>query len=295
MGRQPVDNSIHSVTISMYKKILVAVNEHINSEITGRCALHFSKSCHAKFYLCFIAEKGAPDECLNRAQEAMLRLFVEAEKLNVPVESLTRTGEAVKEIDAVVRREGIDIVFVATRRQDLERRFYAGTVGRRLSLKLPCSVALMRVVHSGRIHPRKILIPLKARIDHIAERARFAGCLANAFGSMLFVFHAPKPLEKFWHGELHLTPPEWEARMTPDISRFMDSLKQQNIAHEGRLLPGRTARNITIEAFAKRHDLIIMGASERSLWASLRQGNPVEEVLRQTPCDLIILKPRHED
>jgi nucleotide-binding universal stress UspA family protein len=279
----------------MYKKILVAVNEHINSEITGRCALHFSKSCKAKFYLCFIAEKGTPDERLNRAQEAMMRLFVEAEKLNVPVECLTRTGEAVKEIDAVVRREGIDIVFVATRREDLEKRFYSGTVGRRLSLKLPCSVALMRVVHSGRIHPGKILIPLKARIDHIAERARFAGRLACAFGSRVFVFHAPKPLENFWHGELHLTPPEWEAHITPDISRFMDSLKQQNIEHEGRLLPGRTARNITIEAFAKRHDLIIMGASERSLWASLRQGNPVEEVLRQAPCDLIILKPRHED
>lgn len=279
----------------MYKKILVAVNEHINSEVTGRYALHFSKTCSAKFYTCFIAEKGMPEESLNRAQEAMMRLFVEAEKLNVPVERLTRTGEAVKEIDAVVRHEGIELAFVATRREDLEKRFYSGTVGRRLSLKLPCSVALLRVVHSGRIHPRKILVPLKARIDHIRERARFAGLMANAFGSRVFVFHAPRPVEKFWRGEVHLTPPEWEERISPDISRFMDYLKQQNIEHEGRLLPGRTARNITIEAFAKRHDLIIMGASERSLWASLLQGNPVEEVLREAPCDLIILKPRHED
>jgi nucleotide-binding universal stress UspA family protein len=278
----------------MYKKVLVAINEHINSELTGRCALHFSKSCQAGFYLCFIAEKGTPDERLTRAQEAMTRLFIEAEKLNVPVESLTRTGEAVKEIDAVVRGEGIDIVFVATRREDLERRFYSGTVGRRLSLKLPCSVALMRVVHSGRILPRKILIPVKARIDHISERACFAGYLAGAFGSRVFVLHTTKPLEKFLHGEMHLTPSEWDSRITPDISRFMDCLQQHDIAHEGKLLPGRTARNITIEAFAKRHDLIIMGASERSLWTSLRQGNPVEEVLRQAPCDLIILKPRHE-
>ena len=105
----------------MYKKILVAVNEHINSEVTGRYALHFCKSCGAKFYTCFIAEKGAPAESLNRAQEAMKRLLLEAEKLEVPVESLTRTGEAVQEIDAVVRREGIDIVFAATRREDLDQ------------------------------------------------------------------------------------------------------------------------------------------------------------------------------
>ncbi len=279
----------------MYKKILVAVNEHINSEVTGRCALHLSKSCRAKFYTCFIAEKGAPEESLNRAQEAMMRLFVEAEKLKVCVESITRTGDAVKEIDALVRHEGIDIVFAATRREDLGRRFYPGTVARRLSLKVPCSVALMRVVYSGRVHPRKILVPLKATIDHLAERARFAGFLAKAFNSKVFVFHTPKPIEKFWRGEVHLTPPEWEARISPDISRFMDTLKQLNIEFEGRLLPGRTARNITIEAFAKRHDLIIMGASERSLWASLLQGNPVEEVLKEAPCDLILLKPRHED
>jgi nucleotide-binding universal stress UspA family protein len=279
----------------LYKKILVAINEHINSEVTGRYALHFSKICGARFYTCFIAEKGVPEESLKRAQEAMMRLFVEAKKLNVPVESLTRTGEAVKEIDAVVRHEGIELAFIATRREDLEKRFYSGTVGRRLSLKLPCSVALLRVVHSGRIQPRKILVPLKARIDHVRERARFAGLMANAFTSRVFVFHAPKPVEKFWRGEIHLTPPEWEERTSPDISRFMEYLKQQDIEHEGRLLPGRTARNITIEAFAKRHDLIIMGASERSLWVALLQGSPVEEVLREAPCDLIILKPRHED
>jgi len=38
-----------------------------------------------------------------------------------------------------------------------------------------------------------------------------------------------------------------------------------------------------------------MGASERSLLSSILKGNPVEEVLRETPCDLIILKPRHEN
>jgi nucleotide-binding universal stress UspA family protein len=38
--------------------------------------------------------------------------------------------------------------------------------------------------------------------------------------------------------------------------------------------------------------MVIMGASERSLLSSLIQGSPVERVLRETTCDLIILKPR---
>jgi nucleotide-binding universal stress UspA family protein len=67
------------------------------------------------------------------------------------------------------------------------------------------------------------------------------------------------------------------------------------VPHEKRLIPGKTGRNITTEATAKRFDLVIMGASERSLLSSIFTGNPVEVVLRETPCDLIILKPRHEN
>ncbi|MGE5300619.1 MAG: universal stress protein, partial [Acidobacteriota bacterium] len=189
----------------------------------------------------------------------------------------------------------IDIVFAATRREDVERRFYAGTVARSLSLKLPCSVALMRVVHMGKMRPTKILVPIKARISRVRERAWFTAKMAECCNAKVVVFHAIKPITTFFHGEIHLTPYEWEKRLPEGVSGFMEYLRIYEIAHEGRLLPGKTARSITIEAAAKRHDLIIMGASERGLLTSLIKGNPVEEVLRETPCDLIILKPRHED
>ena len=279
----------------MYSKILAAVNEHLNSEISARYALKLAKACGAKFYLCFIAEKGLSQSDFNRAEDAIKRLFIEAEKADIQAESITETGEPVKEIEKIVRHEKINIVFASTRREDVEKRFYAGTIARRLSLTLPCSVALVRVVHMGKIHPRKILVPMKARIDHVRERAYFTSKMAECCGSKVFVFHATKPITKFFHGEIHLTPFEWEKRLPDDIAGFMGYLEKYSIEHEGRLLPGKTARSITIEAAARRHDLIIMGASERSLWASLIRGNPVEKVLRETPCDLIILKPSHED
>lgn len=279
----------------MYKRILSAVNEHLNSEITARYAMSLTRACNARLYLAFISQRGMPDAVFNKAEESMKRLFVEAERMNIPVEAITGSGEPVVEIDKIVRHEGIDIAFASTRREDIERRFYAGTVARRLSLHLPCSVAIVRVVHTGRIHPHKILLPLKARIDHIKERAYFIAKIASAFNSKVFVFHVTKPITKFFHGELHLTPAEWEERRTADIENFIRHLKRYEIAHEGRLIPGTPSRSITIEAASKRHDLIIMGASERSLITSILKGNPVEDLLRETPCDLIILKPRHED
>ena len=279
----------------MYKKILAAVNEHLNSEVGARYALNLAKDLQARLFFCFVASKSMTQQNRRAAEEAMKRLFNEAMDLGVQTESIAEMGDPVAEIGKIVRHEKIGLVFAATRREDVERRFYAGTVARSLSLKLPCSVALVRVVHSGRVHPQKILVPLKAKIDHVPERACFATHMARAFGSKVFIFHTPKPLTKFFHGEVHLTPAEWENRAPRDISHFIDYLNKHDVAHERKLLPGSAARNITVEAFAKRHDLIIMGASERNLLTSLLKGNPVEDVLRDTPCDLIILKPRHED
>lgn len=279
----------------MYKKILAAVNEHLNSEISARYALRLAKVCKAKLYICFIAEKELPKASFNRAEEAIKRLFVEAENADIQVESITETGSAVEKITAVVKKENINLVFVSTRREDIQRRFYSGTIARKLSLALPCSVALVRIVNMGRIHPKKILAPLKGKSGHITEISHFAAMLAQAFGSSIHVFHVSKPRTKFFHGELHLTQLELEKNLPGDVLHFIEQLDSSRVEHEKKLLSGSAGRGITIEATANRHDLIIMGASERGLLSSVVKGNPVEQVLRDTPCDLIILKPRHED
>ncbi len=279
----------------MYKKILAAVNEHINSEIAARYAMNLAKVCNAKLYLCFIAKKDMARIDINTAENAVKRLFIMAREMDIKTESITETGNPLKEIEKIVKHEGIDIAFAATRREDIEKRFYAGTFARRLSLKLPCSTALVRVVHIGRLHPYKILVPLKGGVGYIKERAHFIAKMAEAFGSKVFVFHTAKPITKFLHGEIDITPIEWEKRLPENIADFMKHLKRHKIEYEGKLLPGAVARSITIEAASKRHDLIIMGASERSLLSSILKGNPVEAVLRETPCDMIIFKPHHEN
>lgn len=279
----------------MYKKILTAINEHINSEITARYALNLARACNAKLLLCFIAERDLPISVIEKAQDAIKRIFIEADKQGISVECITETGNVVKEIERIVKLEKVSIVFASTRREDVEKRFYAGTVARNLSIRLPCSVALVRIVHMGRIHPKNILVPLKAKIDHIRERAYFIAKLSQAFHSRVSILNVTKPITRFFHGEIHLTPAQWEKRLPKNIKDFMEIFKGYEIAHEGRLTPGIPSRSITIEAAAKRHDLIIMGASERGLLSSFIKGNPVEDVLRETTCDLIILKPRHED
>ncbi|OGW46398.1 MAG: hypothetical protein A2078_12925 [Nitrospirae bacterium GWC2_57_9] len=280
----------------MYKRVLATVNEHLNSEITARYALHFAKRANAKIWFCSIAENGIGEKDFQIAQDAVRRLAAHAEAMGFKAECILKTGKPLEQVSRIVLDEKIDLVFTATRHEDVEKRFYARTTARRLSLRLPCSVALVRVVNLGRVQPRNILVPLKARIDHVDERAAFTAIMAGAFESRIHILHTGKPVVRLFLEETLVTPLEWEEASLPaDIVRFTKQLKRYDISLDKKFVPGATpGRSITVEAAAKRHDMIIMGASERSLLNSFLKGNPVERVLREATCDLIILKPRME-
>jgi nucleotide-binding universal stress UspA family protein len=276
----------------MYKKILAAVNEFTNSESAARYAIALAKSSQAKLSLVFVAEDKLSKDAFKRAEAALERLFIEAEEYDVEVESITEKGDPFQRISDMVRKNKMDIVFIATRREDIEKRFFAKTLARDFMLKLPCSVAMIRVVRMGKIHPKNILVPLRGRMTHLEERACFVARLAEVFNSAVTLFHLSNPITSFFHGEIYLKPAQREEYIPKDIEQFTECLHKYKIQHEKKTGYGAVSRSITIEAAHRRNDLIVMGASERSLLRSILSGNPVEQVLRETPCNLIILRPR---
>jgi len=278
----------------MYKTILAAINESTNAEITARYAIALAKSCGAMLSLVFVADDRLDREAFRQAESAIERLFVEAEKNSVEVRSIIEKGDPLKKIRDIVLQNNIELAFVSTRREDVSKRFFAKTLARELMIKLPCSVAMVRIVHMGKIHPRNILVPLRGHVTHQEERACFVAKLAEAFEAQLTRFHQHRPITSFFRGEIPLKPPDRENNIPKDIEEFIMYLKRYRIAHERRSSYGTLSRAITIEAAQRRNDLIVMGANERSLFRSIIGGNPVEEVLRETPCNLIILKPKRK-
>jgi len=278
----------------MYKKVLATVNEYSNSEVAARYAITFAKACNAKLSLLYVASEGADRESFKRAEASLKRLFMEAESCDVEVESLIASGDPFEEISSKVRRDIIDIVFTSTRKEDMSRRFFTRTLSKELILKLPCSVALMRIVHIGKTHPRRILVPLRGRMTKFEERACFVARLAEGFGCAITLFHAPAKVTSFFRGEVHLPTFERSKRIPADVEEFVECLNRYGIHHEKRTGHGSVAQSITIEAMIRRSDLIVMGASERGLLKSILYGNPVEYVIREAPCNLVIFRPVHK-
>jgi len=276
---------------NMYKKILAAVNEFTNSELAARYAIALAKSCGSSLSLVFVADKKISTDMFRRAESALERLFLEARSLDVAVESITEKGDPLKKISDLARKNGVDIVFAATRKEDVERRYFLKTLARELAMKLPCALAIVRVVRIDKSYPGNILVPLKGHMTDLEGRSCFVANLAMAFHASVTLFHLTSTITDFFHGETLLNPAQREKRLPDDIVQFTDCLNKYDIRHEKKTGQGSVSRSITIEAAHRRNDLIVMGASERSLLRSITGGNPVEEVLRETPCNLIIFRP----
>lgn len=72
----------------MYKKILAAVDEHLNSEVAARYAIHLAKACGSRMYICHVAEKRKPERAVRDAEAAATRLFHRARDMGLMVESI---------------------------------------------------------------------------------------------------------------------------------------------------------------------------------------------------------------
>jgi nucleotide-binding universal stress UspA family protein len=276
----------------MYRRIIAAVNEFTNSEIAARYAISLAQSCRAQLSLIFVADdKTMKTDSFSRAESALKRLFLQAENQGIEAESVIESGDPLQKILEFVRKNEIDIAFTATRRQNVMKRFFVKSLSSDLMRRLPCSAAMVRAVRMGKAHPKDILVPLRGSVTHIEERAYFVAKLSQVFDAAVTVFHSSIPISNFLHGEVLQRPSEREQRIPEDVKNFIIHLNRYPIPHEKRTSHGAVARSITIEAARRRHDLIIMGASERSLFRSILGGNPVEAVLRETPCNLIILRP----
>lgn len=168
----------------MYKKVLAEIGEGITASVSARYALKFAKLNNASLYLCFIHKKDAKFE---KAEVTLKRVFIEAEKNNLKTECIIKEGERLEQLKDIIKKEKIDIAFLSS--DDLKR-----------ISKLPCSVAVVKIINMGKITPRRILFILKGRLDYLKEKTDFIMNIAKIFHAKVFInyFGKDENIEKIF-------------------------------------------------------------------------------------------------
>ena len=286
-----------------FKKILVAVDGSFHAGIAARYAFAFAGTFNAKLFVTAVITKEMDEHEEKAIAAAVAKVLDEATDIPpnrpqdiasnrpIDIEGVLLKGDVIKAIDKFVRDNKIDLVIAATRGPHRDRRFFVRSVSSGLMSRLPCSVIGIKVTHPGRsIRPKKVLVPVIGDGYHDQERADIAEALHGTFTSRISVFHV---VELAALTIKRLDPQKKEQLISSAEKRlasFMDELNRRGIEAGRKIVLGRNAREeIISEASHHKYDLIIVGATTRNIVKRVISGNPVEEILRDTPCDVMLL------
>jgi len=259
-----------------YRKILSIVNEHSASTVIARYAIALAEACQAELVLYTAHAEGTDEKILLHSERHLDHLFKTAFERGIATTCFSETGKLGALLPKRARAEDVDLVFYPlTPDEHYEAHLQQHTV-HTLLRTVTSDLAVMRVVHMGKLHPHRILTPLGGVVRDGQQRVRFIAALAACFHSRVTLFH--------------LTTGKDIHKIPEDIISFRNELRQHHIAVEERIARGHISKSITVEAITRHNDLIVLGASERTTLRRLLFGNPVGDVMHRPPCNVLLFR-----
>lgn len=259
-----------------YRKIISVVNEHTASTVVARYAMSMAVGEKADLIL-YAAHQDDTDETKVRHTERhMDHLFAIAIDLDIKVSRISESGSISALLAKRVEAEAADLVFYPLTPGESYGSPLQKDAVHNLLRTVRTDIAIMRVVHMGKPHPQRILIPLGLTIGERRQRVLFIAALAKSFDSNATLFHLAS-------GSASLDMPA-------EISLFRKELKLHHIAVEERSARGHVSKSIAVEAITRHNDLIVLGASERNTFRRLFFGNPAGDVMLKPPCNAILFR-----
>jgi nucleotide-binding universal stress UspA family protein len=271
----------------MYRQILMAVDGSLNAHVAAHYAIALAQACAATLFVSGVITPQMTGTEEGALAQSVGSLISDAQGSGVSAQLLMERGEVIKTLARLVRAHHVDLVMTASRREDVERRYFLHSVPQRLLATLSSSLIIIRLRHLGVLaHPRDILVPIIGGSWNNTERVYLVSRLARHYQARVIVFHSIEQSRQRGHA----VPHETGARR---VQAFVEHLDDEGVAAQVRIVTGLlVGEAIMQEAARHRHDLIVMGASHRSLFSEWRRGNPVEEVMQRTPCDLFVCRSR---
>lgn len=230
----------------------------------------------AELVLYNIHAEGGDEVILRRMEHHLDHLFNEAKLHGIKVISISETGMISRILPHRVQVEKADLVFYSL----APGESYGDTLQRQTSHQLlrtiRADLAVIRIMHMGKPHPRRILAPFGGIVTDREPRVKFLAALAKSFHSQVTLFHRSDAAKRKFPDDLVM--------VRKDLLRFSLPVLERSGS-------GRIDKAIELEAVSHHNDLIVLGASERGTLRRLFFGNPAGDVMLQPPCNVILFRP----
>lgn len=259
-----------------YRKILAVISEHTGSTVAARYAMALAASGGAELVLYRTRFERDDRTLSHQAERHVDHLFDEALALGIEVARITETGSITRLLPHRAQAEAADLVFYPLIPGESYGAAMQQQTSHQLLRTIRADLAVMRIMHMGKPHPHRILMPLGGVVSDMERRVRFVAALAKGFHSQVTLFHRPDI------GKL---------AVPDDVVLLRNELRLRHLQVLERSGSGHIARAIALDAVTHHNDLIVLGASERGTLRRLFFGNPAGDVMHHPPCNVILFRP----
>ncbi|MGB9079758.1 MAG: universal stress protein [Desulfuromonadaceae bacterium] len=259
-----------------YRTILAVINEHTGSTVSARYAMALALAGGSELVLYCAHGEGSSGMTVRHSDRHLDHLFEDALALDIAVTRVTETGTITRLLPHRAQAEGADLVFYPLTPDERYGATLQQQTAHHLLRSVRADLAVMRIMHMGKPHPHRILVPVGCVISDREQRVRFVAALAKGFHSQVTLFHR-HDIGK------HDLP--------DDFVVMRNELRLRHLPVLERSGSGDIARAIALEAVSHHNDLIVLGATERGMLRRLFFGNPAGDVMHAPPCNAILFRP----
>ena len=298
------------MSLFAHKRILIATDFSECSRGALDICISVSKCMKLKLYVLHTIEKLPHDymHLLSSTTHSNMKQKLEEEARNninsmLPKELLEtetavpiiRFGKPFLEIIKVAKEKDVDIIAVGTHGRAGADRVILGSVAEMVVRKAGCSVMVIR--SRKYVGFKRIIVPIDFS-DCSRKALEYAAATARAHRSKLTILHVYE--EAFIEPYVRAANTEEEAQeIVRGIEQdnevkyddFLKKIDLSGVEYDRLLRKGIPSNEIVETAREQKAQLIVVGTHGRSGIKHMLIGSDAEEVVRNAPCDIVVVKP----
>jgi nucleotide-binding universal stress UspA family protein len=275
--------------------IILAHDGSLYGDWVARYALRFAAAEADRKLLLLHALDGRIDPAFAEARFARLAETCESAAVIYQRELLPVGKSVYRTLRQAIPHDPEALLVCGTRVKPRRQAFLAGSVAEQLLRMHECPVLALRVVQPGLLGlPHHLLLPVAGHQTGLARIWPIFRRLVPQLRRVHFLYAVPvSPLAEPLHS------PARQMQLRQIGERYLDRIYAElfeQISEPPFTLDRRALttsdwpHQVLIEASRLKVQMLLLGASERSLAHRVFHGHVLEQILRETPCDVGIYR-----
>lgn len=258
-------------------------------------AIHFAATEADRKLLLLHVLDGHVERTIAEARFAKLARTCAESDISLHQELLAAVPSVHRALRQAIPHDPTALLVCGTRVKPRREAFLTGSVAAQLLRMHQCPVLALRVVQPGLLGlPHRLLLPLAGHQDGFKRFWPILQRLAPRLHQLYLLRTVPvSDLAQAHHSPLRQARLRLEGEQYLDrvCAELTDRLAEPAFTLDRRVLIGSDwAHQVLIEASRLKAQMLLLGASERSLAHRVLHGRRLEQVLRETSCDVGIYR-----